>query len=55
VCQSSSSTFALAPKQSWERRDSIRVPERPGKYPLKVLVTLQPEIWLGVDLNLTTQ
>ena len=54
VCQVSSSSFALAPKKSWEQQDSIQVPDRPGRYPLKVLVTLQPDIWLGVDLELRT-
>lgn len=52
VCAAAPHTQSLSPGESWSRTNGESLAIPPGRYSLRVLITLAPEVWLDLDFSL---
>jgi hypothetical protein len=52
VCAEAPHTISLAPGEAWSRNNGESLDIPPGRYLLRSLITLRPEVWLGLDFTL---
>jgi hypothetical protein len=52
VCAAAPNTTTLATGEECSRTNPASLDIPPGKYSLRALVTLKPEVWLGLDFTL---
>jgi hypothetical protein len=52
VCAAGSAEFRLAQGELWGLTEAYEFSVPPGRYPLRVQVAQDPEVWLGTDLIL---
>jgi hypothetical protein len=52
VCAVAFGSRTLAAGESWNFSEGYQLAGRPGRYPLRVKVAQDPEVWLGTELHL---